>query len=423
MHLLKLVFREISFRRVNFGISCGVMAVVLSSILIAAFILIRTQVESSRLTAEKRNATESMMKEMVEEYRNITARMAYTMRVIPKEQDVLNFHTDGFASHNLPDHIIEEIRTRFRENLRFALPVLRKKVVFERIGRSVLVTGMGEPVENKDEYRGQGGIPCPVEGTVSLGFELHQALDLRPGDSFAIKGKEFTVAACETQRGSIDDITVWLTLNDAANVLRSPNAVNEIWIWPSLDITYEDESLYSVLGAKLTNVKVLESSAPALMQIRARMTAANTAKQAVERENKTQKKILARELRSIILIGSLILTALVFWVSMLMSQNVNERRAEFAALRTLGYQRSHIAFLVMVRSFSVGLAGIVLGTFAGIIGIVLLKSSPLIPFSQILSLFAGGIVGVVVITLLSAIAPLQNALGTSPAAVLAVENE
>ncbi|MFW6255156.1 MAG: ABC transporter permease [Chitinivibrionales bacterium] len=423
MKLVNIVIREIKYRRVTFLLSAGALGVVLGAVLLSAHMLSRTHAEAKRSSARQIANTERMMKDMVKQYKDITARMANTIRIIPDRQDVVNFHTDGFASHTLTDDVWDELTTRFRKDIRFALPVLRKKVPLDAIRRSVLVSGLGDVFEQGDSYTGQGGIPRPKDGTVSLGYEIHQAMDIRAGDRVKLFNEEFTVESCESQRGSLSDITIWMTQKDAARVVDGADGINEIWVWPSLDMTYEDQPLYQILSKGLSDARIIESQAPALMQIRARMTAAKISRDAIERENAEQSRINRRHTISIIAIGVALLTAALLWVSMLMFQNISAREAEFAIMKTLGYRPAHIAYLVAARSLAAGGLGAVFGTLIAMSGIAAMGHQSIYNVGYIISLFGAGWGAIFVLTMLCTIAPLVNAVNRHPAAVLAIENQ
>ena len=59
-------------------------------------------------------------------------------------------------------------------------------------------------------------------GEIVLGYELHRRLDLAVGDSVNFMSRSFTVSECYDERGNKDDITVWIDLATAQEIMNKP---------------------------------------------------------------------------------------------------------------------------------------------------------------------------------------------------------
>ena len=55
-----------------------------------------------------------------------------------------------------------------------------------------------------------------------LGHELHERLGIKEGDKVDLMSRQFRVHKCHPARGSKDDITAWIHLKDAQEILRLP---------------------------------------------------------------------------------------------------------------------------------------------------------------------------------------------------------
>jgi hypothetical protein len=78
-------------------------------------------------------------------------------------------------------------------------------------------------------------------GSIVLGYELHDSLGLKRGDRLTLLGREFTVGTCYAMRGNKDDITAWIHLAEAQELLEDQRHARSDagsgWVSPSCGAT------------------------------------------------------------------------------------------------------------------------------------------------------------------------------------------
>ena len=65
-------------------------------------------------------------------------------------------------------------------------------------------------------------------GTITLGHELHRSMNIKIGDDIELMGKSFKVGGCYKERGNKDDITAWIYLAEAQELLDKNE--NDVWL-------------------------------------------------------------------------------------------------------------------------------------------------------------------------------------------------
>ena len=194
-------------------------------------------------------------------------------------------------------------------------------------------------------------------GTMVVGWELHRTLRLEVGQKVKLLGREFTVGKLQPERGTKDDITIWIGLGEAQQLLSQPGRISGIL---ALECVCAADSLDKVRGeirGLLPDTQVLEFQSQTLARAEARQRAAVEAAAAIEREQagrvrlRRQRAALASILVPTVVLGSTL------WIAFLTLGNVRERRAEIGLLRALG----------LPGRKELGLAGAYLGYGAGVL--------------------------------------------------------
>ena len=111
----------------------------------------------------------------------------------------------------------------------------------------------------------------PIEpGQIVLGYELHDSLGLKVGDELKLMGRAFTVSQCYPMRGNKDDITAWINLRQAQEMLDKKGLINAILAlecqcaWADLAQVREE------ITRILPDTQVIEQGSKALARAEAR---------------------------------------------------------------------------------------------------------------------------------------------------------
>ena len=203
-------------------------------------------------------------------------------------------------------------------------------------------------------------------GTMILGHELARNLSLRAGDKAKLMGREFAVAKVNPERGNKDDITVWISLAEAQEMLGKPGLINGIL---ALDCTCDTVDRLGRIRPEIARIlpdtQLIEYASQALARAEARQRAAEEAKAIIGREKagrdklRSEREALAAVLVPVVMVGSGV------WIGLLALANVRDRRGEIGILRALGLRSWQILVIFLGKALGMGLVGAALGYIAG----------------------------------------------------------
>jgi ABC-type lipoprotein release transport system permease subunit len=199
-----------------------------------------------------------------------------------------------------------------------------------------------------------------------LGRELARNLALNAGDKIKFMGRGFAVAKVNDERGNKDDITVWISLPEAQELLGKPGLINGIL---ALDCTCDTLDrlgrIRPEIGRILPDTQVIEYASQALGRAEARQRAAAEARASIQREKEGRDKLRAeREALAAVLVP-VVLLGCGLWIGLLALANVRDRRAEIGILRALGLRTHQLLLIILGKAGLIGLAGAGVGYLAG----------------------------------------------------------
>ncbi len=445
----RLVFGEIFFRKLHFLLSvlavaaaAGVLAGAITSM--ARFdaateaLLARKEAETHARVIALRNKIRARVAKLNDEMRRIMKKMGFNILILPEGQDLTDYYSKGYAAKLMPESYVEKLSRARIMTIRHLMPILERRVSWPEQGnRTVFLVGTrGEVPQAWRKNKKTPIVDRVPPGKVVLGHQLWTGLHLHPGDRITFMGRTYRVHQCMEERGSKDDITLWLPLKEAQSLLGLPGKINAILAlecscaWAQVGKVRED------VAKVLPGTQVKEFRGKALARAEARNKAAAEGARMVEQAKREARQALAQERaartrmkeslgRFASLLVPLVLLASTLWTVLLAFDNVRRRRGEIGILRALGLPSGRIAFLFLARAVLVGLAGAVAGYLAGV-GLALLFSSP--PpgppwgpgFLQGW-LLLGILAGAPLLSALAGLAPAALAARTDPALVLREE--
>lgn len=412
MNIRHLILREILYRKWNFLLA--VLAVLAAVGCLAAVLtvlrlhdLATEQLLSSReadlkaqLQIEEASTrqhlsqfeqkTRQRLTKLEDDYRKITVKMGFNILILPEEQNLLEMHAQGYATAFMPESYVHTLADAGILILNHLLPMVQQKVKWQEKERTILLTGVSDEVTQAHRNPKKPLLQPVPRGTVLVGYELHRNLGLTKGQKVQMQGREFTVQGLQPERGNIDDITLWLHLKDAQDLLGKPGQINAIQALEcncAADNRLED--IRTEIRKILPATQVLEKQTQALARAEARNRAKKEAIDALNQEKERAGLALAQEqaraaatldaerqaraalraeyiwlatlLIPVVLLGSLV------WLALVMLSNVRERQTEIGILRALGLSTAHVRTLFLSRAVLIGLVGSVLGCAAGVL--------------------------------------------------------
>ena len=425
MNLRRLIFREILFRKLNFSLGVLSVGVAVACLVGELAILQKHDARTDQIIAAKEAETKTRMAALEDDYRKITKGLGFNVLILPREQNLSDLFAEDFASKYMPEEYVERLAKSRVATIQHLLPSLQQKLKWPEVERTVILIGVrGEvPILHADEKKPL--LEAVPAGTMVVGWELHRSLKLKEGDKLKLLGREFAIGKLHPERGTKDDITVWISLKEAQELLNKPGQINGIL---ALECVCAADSLDKVrgeIGKVLPDTQVIEFQSQTLARAEARQRAATEAKESVEREKQDRARLRQeRESFAAILVPVVVLGA-GLWIAFLSFGNVRERRTEIGLLRALGVPSRRIMAIFLGRALLMGVVGAAVGFGAGIlIGAIWREStaaaqSVAVPFDPALLLAV--LAGAPFVAVLAGWLPSYVAAQQDPAEILSKE--
>jgi ABC-type lipoprotein release transport system permease subunit len=377
--IFTLVKKEIGYRKLNFLLSILTAAVAAAAFLFAAALLRSTERETDRLIDEKVQETETKMAALEDDIRKSMKGLGFNIYIFPEGQDMSEVYSQGYASKTMP----EEYATRLAQSeivtVNHLLPTLTQVIEWPEVKRKVVLIGVRGEVP-KAHGKPMKPLLDPIqEGELAIGYELHQSLGLSVGDTVTLKGRSFKISECNTERGSQDDITLWINLSEAQAMLGKEGQINSI-LALECNCTTIDRlgEIRAELSEILPGTKVVEQESKALARAEARNAANEVAQHQISsiREQRAQLKEKREALASTLipLVGIICMAG----IGLLTFLNTRDRLYEVGLLMAIGVSSPKILSAFLLKAALGGLAG-------GLIGI----GTALLLIGQSDTLFAG----------------------------------
>lgn len=371
MSIWSMMLREIAYRKLNFLLG---LAGISASIALLVGVLTGLQFHAARsdeIVSRKEQETQAVMAGLRSDLKQAMQRLGYNAIVLPKNQPLGDWYAEDYAANTMPESRAKQLDGT-RELVDRYLPRLRRKLKWEEKQWTILVVGVGQE-RVLDTSVGQAG-PLPgaiPPGSCVVGYELHQALGLQRGEEIRVLGRAFRIDKCERELGTKDDISLWIPLADAQQLLNQSDAINEILIVEHLSVWGDLAEVRRRMADVLPDCQVVEIASETRARTHARVKVAEEAQAAVAQE-KEKRALLEAERRSamtkLVPLGFLACAA---WIGILMYLNVRERAPEIGVLRAIGFRAGDVRSLVLskagVLGFAGGIAGFAFGTAAAML--------------------------------------------------------
>jgi putative ABC transport system permease protein len=363
----RLILAEIRHRKLNFLLSAVAVAVAVAAILGVQIVIAAHNLETRRLLDARRAEIEQRGAVLQDDMRKITKGLGFNVLILPAGQDLANVYAEGYAEKTMPEKYadllagVPSIRT-----IQHLLPALERKIVWPEQKRTVILIGIrGEvPFVGQEELK---PLLDPVKpGEMIVGFELHKSLGLKAGDQVALMGRAFRIAKTYPERGTKDDITMWITLKEAQELQGKPGQINAIW---ALNCNcFSADRLAEVraeISRALPDTQVIEIAGQATARAEARKRAYDDAVMAMEAEAAGRQDWQHQMEAFAAVLFPVVAVAACLWVGILAWINVRDRRSEIAILRAVGVRSGKILTVFLGRAALLGLVGSLAGVGAG----------------------------------------------------------
>lgn len=366
MELFDVIFEEIRFSKKNFIWATLLFAVITGSTLFIIISIEGYNYYSHLQMSNKENDTSEKMNMMLMDYKKIATKLKHTIHVLPKNVITEGFYTEGFSHQKIPYNYTLRLLNNIKSEVSAIVPIYRQKKFWSENSRSYMEASValnGFVHENKNNYYGY----CYVNaGNVALGYEMHNSINLKTGDSINLNGQTYIISDCLEQQGTIDDITIWLNFEELNFENNEDPFINEIWIW---DNSFSIKT-YNELVLKIKNLllecDVKSKLSPALLKINALNIATATSGKNINAENSFFKleKYASSKFFHILISIAVCCTIIISCITIL--NNSLKRKSEIALLLSIGFNRTQVFKIFIYRTVMVILIGVVFGVASGI---------------------------------------------------------
>ena len=346
MNILRLMWMEIIHRKLTFFIAC-----------LAILISVAYAVSLLTLIRARRYRTTQQVAALDDEIRKITKAMGFNINILPAQQNLADFHANDFAEKTMPFEYVQRLASsRWVKSVRHLRPALIHKLNWPEYQRQIVLMGVSGVVPLSHLQNPQPlAEPVPA-GVMNIGHALATELKLQEGSEVRLQDRPFRVGKVYPARGNKDDITVWIDLPAAQELLNLPGQINLIQALEcncaSIDrLTEIEQEISQVLGS---DVQVIELSTQAIARARAR-----------EDVRAEGQRTLARMQRWATTVLVLLAVAGSILVGLLALANVRERRTEIGILRALGLSTGKIMTLFLGKALIMGVLAAGLGYLLG----------------------------------------------------------
>ncbi len=372
MKIQQLVIKEIRHRKLNFALSV-VAALVAAASLIGSVVLLRMyDLRTSAILHQKEKELQARMAQLNDDTRKSMLKLGHNLVILPKDQDLSNWYSEDYSSKYMPESYVDLLAGSKIVDIRHLLPSLQQKIRWPERNRTVILMGTRGEVPNLHLDPQKPLIQPVPPGTVILGYELHKSMGIKVGDRVTFMGKEFSVKVCYPERGNKDDITLWIDLGQAQQLLGKQGKVNAILALECLCTGNALPEIRKELAGILPGTQVIERESSAVARAEARNQVAREARMTLEKERNGRETLRDEREKMASVLVPIVLLACALWVAVMGFINVRSRREEIGILRAIGVTARRIFLLFFWKHVSIGLLGGICGFVLGSATAVLL---------------------------------------------------
>jgi len=426
MKIRHLVAKEIGHRRFNYALSVCATLVATASLIGSVVLLRMNDIKTGSILREKEAALQSRMDKLKDDTRKSMLKLGFNLVILPKDQNLADWHADDYSTKYMPESYVDRLAGSSLVDIRHILPSLQQKIRWPERGRTIILMGTRGEVPNI-HLDPQKPMQQPVPpGTIILGYELHQSLNIRVGDRISLLGREFKVKDCYQERGNKDDITAWISLKEAQQLLKKEGQINAILALECLCTGNSLPVIRKEVEAILPDTQVIEREPAVVARAEARNQVSDEARVTLDKEMRGREILRTERERLTSILIPVILITCALWVALMGFINVRSRREEIGILRTIGVNTRSIFMLFIWKHLTIGILGGFWGLLLGSL-FVLFFANPGVPVGTVgsplfwLGMAALAIVGASVLAVLAGWIPAMLASHQDPAVVLREE--
>jgi putative ABC transport system permease protein len=365
MNTISLIVRELRYRRMNAGLAILSAAVAVSSLLSTLVLLSAHDMRTTDILELKETALAGRMDALNRGIGKTMLKLGFNLVILPEGQDMGDWYANDYASEYMPESYVTRLADSGIVTVRHFLPSLQQKIKWPEKKRTIILVGTRGEVPNLHMNQKKPLVQPVPPGTIVLGYELHNSMSIKVGDIITLMGKTFVVHRCHTERGNKDDITAWISLDEAQVLLEKPDKINAIL---ALQCNCPDSELHKIraeVAGILPGTRVIERTSRAVARAESREKVRLEGQASIDNERTTRAELRKERQTLASLLIPVAMLACAVWIGLLTAGNVRERESEIAILRALGVGSAKIFALFLSRAALLGIIGGVIGLLIG----------------------------------------------------------
>ena len=230
MSIWEMTLREITYRKTTSLLVVAGVALATAALITALLLLKQHDADTEWILRQKEAETEAMMATLGTDVEKAMRQLGYNAVVLPKDQPLSDWYAKDYAAKCIPEDRADVLAKTPGLAERY-LPRLRRKLKWAERRWTVIIVGIGsEKLLTAKPGERTALVEAIPASAVVVGYELHRALGLKVGDDLVLQGRQFRIARLARQKGTEDDITIWMNLAEAQRLLDKPGLINEILI-------------------------------------------------------------------------------------------------------------------------------------------------------------------------------------------------
>jgi len=404
--LTGLIFREIRFRKWSFLLATLAVAAASAMIFGAEALLRVEQTMTERFLKQIQTETESSIQAHQERVAAAGAQLQDTVRkqmltlgfnilILPKDVDLAKLHLDATVTETMPYSYAEKLANSNIITVNHLLPSVTKRVHWPEQDLDIVLNGTRGEIPIMHRALKQPMLDAVAPGQVVIGAAIQEKLKLELGQKVTLMGHEFSISKIQPQRGSVDDMSVWVDLTKAQEMLGMQNLIHAIL---ALECECTGDRISEIrreIADILPGTQVIERYSQALTRAEARTESKRAAEESLAIAKADGKDTLERvimerttllekqqNLNNILEPTVIVLTC--FIVAALAFHNFRQRKSEIGLMRAIGLGSMSILGAFLGKAMIVGIFGGMLGMAIGIaiIEVRVLNMSPSISLTD-----------------------------------------
>ena len=322
MKISRLIVQEIAHRFLNFVLAVTGVSIAVACLVASVTMIDAGEIQSEQLVAQRQQEVKDAGKKLNDEMRKITKGLGFNIVVLAEDEDIAAFHAQGAPTRTMPQDYVTRLANSEIVVINHLLPIVTRKVEWTEKKKTIVLTGTRGEVPQAHRDPKKPLLDLVPKGKVVLGYQLHHPDKLKPGSKLTINGRALEVAKCHAERGTVDDVTAWVNLEEAQDMLGMQNLVNAILALECNCATIDRVAeIRGEIAKVLPGTQVLERGRKALARAEARNKAKKTADAALESAEESGRQIIesrqaqANVLVPLAVIGSFAWIVLLAWAT------------------------------------------------------------------------------------------------------------